>query len=364
MSRTIFFLLSSCALCLGADTMTLKQDEKIVFYPAIAQRVPGKDAWRIGIQGLIYEPEKRGITLAVVREALDLKDIELPPAEEKIFNDRARLFLVDHERGKRIFVRIGEKVFAARKSKADGSFAGEFLLSSSEVRRWRDKDENGNWRLYYAAELPSSDTREFSGEVLLLEETGLSVISDIDDTIKITEVRDRKATLRNTFAREFRPVPGMADFYQRLAKERSATFHYISASPWQLYEPLADFVQANKFAAGTFSLKEFRWKNRTALSLFADPEKYKPTVIEPLLKQFPKRRFILIGDSGERDPEIYAALARKFPEQIERIYIRDVTHEAADSPRYQQTFRGLPGGLWKIFTRPEELELPTATPSR
>jgi phosphatidate phosphatase APP1 len=180
-----------------------------------------------------------------------------------------------------------------------------------------------------------------------MEETGLSVISDIDDTIKITEVRDRNATLRNTFAREFRPVPGMADFYQRLARERSATFHYISASPWQLYEPMADFVQANKFPAGTFNLKEFRWKNRTALSLFADPEKYKPTVIEPLLK-----------------PEIYAALARKFPEQIQRIYIRDVTGEAADSLRYQQTFRGLPGGLWKIFTHPEELELPPALPLR
>jgi phosphatidate phosphatase APP1 len=115
-------------------------------------------------------------------------------------------------------------------------------------------------------------------------------------------VRDKEATLRNTFLREFQPVPGMAEFYQRLARsprtpslspspqpERPAKFHYISASPWQLYEPLAALVASNDFPAGTFELKEFRWKNRKFFSLFANPEKYKPGVIEPLLKQFPKR---------------------------------------------------------------------------
>jgi phosphatidate phosphatase APP1 len=207
----------------------------------------------------------------------------------------------------------------------------------------------------FQAALPPEEKRAFRGEVFLLEEAGLSVISDIDDTIKVTQVWDRNKMMRNTFARNFDPVPGMAKFYQRLARERGAQFHYISASPWQLYEPLAAFIYDNNFPAGTFSLKTFRWKNKTALSLFADPEKYKPTVIEPLLKQFPKRSFILIGDSGERDPEVYAALARKYPKQIEGIYIRNVTGEPASAARYQNVFVGLPENLWKIFTRPEEL---------
>lgn len=208
----------------------------------------------------------------------------------------------------------------------------------------------------FAAVLAEGDHRIFSGEVFLVEEEGLSVISDIDDTIKITEVRDRNATLRNTFLREFQPVPGMAEFYQRLARERDAQFHYISASPWQLYEPLAELVDTHGFPRGTFALKEFRWKSRKFLSLFAHPEKFKPGVIEPLLKQFPKRRFILIGDSGERDPEIYAALARKFPNQIERIYIRNLTGEPASTERYTKTYRGLPRKLWQIFHSPDELK--------
>jgi phosphatidate phosphatase APP1 len=111
-------------------------------------------------------------------------------------------------------------------------------------------------------------------------------------------------------------------------------------------------------------LKEFRWKNRTFFSLFASPEKYKPGVIESLLKQFPNRKFILIGDSGERDPEIYGALARKFPAQIIRIYIRDVTNEAAGSERYQKAFRSIPRETWQIFREPNELPLPTQPPGQ
>jgi phosphatidate phosphatase APP1 len=118
---------------------------------------------------------------------------------------------------------------------------------------------------------------------------------------------------------------------------------------------LAEFIRANRFPSGTFALKKFRWKDRSFLSLFTDPEKYKPAVIEPLLKRFPNRRFALIGDSGERDPEIYAALARKYPQQIVRIWIRDVTDEPAGAERYEKVFRDLPGELWQVFPAPEDL---------
>jgi hypothetical protein len=333
---------------LAADQTHLKPDERIVFYPAIAQRIPGELAWRVEIRGCVFEPEKRGIMIAALREALELKDVEMTPAEEEIFNERARLFLVDHERGKKIFVRFGPKSHAVGKSGPDGRFSGEIRLADTDVR--------GPSRIAFEATLPWGGSRMFRGEAFPLEETGLTVISDIDDTIKISEVRDRHAMLRNAFLREFSPVPGMAEFYQLLARSNRAQFHYVSASPWQLYEPLAEFLNARGFPHGTFTLKEFRWKNRTFLSLFDNPEKYKPTVIEPLLKRFPQRRFILIGDSGERDPEIYAALALKYPRQIARIYIRDVTGEPASAPRFAEVFRGLPKELWQVFTTPTELK--------
>ena len=342
---------------MAGDSFTrLKADERIVFFPTVGQRVSGKDSWKLEIHGCVFEPEKRSLTLAALREALDLKDVDLTPAQEKVFDERARLFLVDHERGKRIFVRIGDDVFDVGKSAADGHFKGEILLPGGAVRSLRNATTFTNWRIPFAAELPPGDTRKFTGEVALLEATGLSVISDIDDTIKITQVRDRPAMLRNTFLLPFEPAPGMAELYQNLARSNRAEFHYVSASPWQLYVPLTEFVRSNGFPSGTFALKKFRWKDRSFLSLFADPEKYKPAVIEPLLKRFPNRHFVLVGDSGERDPEVYGTIADKHPDQVLRIYIRDVTGQAADSPRYKTAFAQLPRDQWKLFRDPRELQ--------
>ncbi len=342
----IGWLLTWCLVGQGADQIRLKPDERIVFYPTIAQRIQGGSDWQVEIRGCVFEPEKRGLLTSALREALELKEMEMTSAEEKIFNERARLFLVDHERGKRVFIRCGETIYPAGKSGSDGLFLNQIRL----------QDEQRGDRVRFVAWLWPESTRAFEGEAYLLEATGLSVISDIDDTIKITEVRDRHAMLRNTFLREFVPAPGMAELYQTLARSNHAQFHYVSASPWQLYEPLAEFVKTYGFPRGTFDLKEFRWKNRTFLSLFANPEKYKTSVIEPLLKRFPQRRFILIGDSGERDPESYAALARKYSHQIVRICIRDVTGESADAARYARTFHGLPAGLWEVFRTPDELK--------
>ena len=165
--------------------------------------------------------------------------------------------------------------------------------------------------------------------------------------------------LRHTFLREFQCVPGLADFYQALARSNHAAFHYLSASPWQLYGPLAEFVRANRFPAGTFALKQFRWKDKSVFDLFANPEQYKPRVIEPLLRQFPKRKFVLIGDSGERDPEIYAGLARQYPEQIVRSLSRDVTGQSAGADRYTKAVREVPPAKWQVFRAPDELKVAT-----
>jgi phosphatidate phosphatase APP1 len=69
------------------------------------------------------------------------------------------------------------------------------------------------------------------------------VVFDVDDTIKISDVRNKKALLTNTFLKEFVPVPGLAEVYTRWA-DLGASFHYVSASPWQLHSSLADFFKS------------------------------------------------------------------------------------------------------------------------
>jgi phosphatidate phosphatase APP1 len=147
----------------------------------------------------------------------------------------------------------------------------------------------------------------------------------------------------------------MARVYQAWADSRAASFHYVSASPWQLYPLLADFIRARSFPPGTFHLRPFRLKDGSFLDLFQSPERYKRQTIVPLLEKFPHRRFVLVGDSGERDPEIYGTLAREHRQQIVRILIRDVTGEPRQSPRYQSAFADLPVNLWRVFQDPASL---------
>jgi phosphatidate phosphatase APP1 len=216
-------------------------------------------------------------------------------------------------------------------------------------------DSAHNGRLAFQAVTREGDSRAFSGVIRLLEPTGLSIISDVDDTIKVSEVRDRKALLSNTFVRQFRAVPGMADVYAEWAR-RGVRFHYLTASPWQLYEPLSEFLRTGDFPpATTFHMRIFRWKDTSAIALFSSSEDYKRQRLQSLIEAFPRRRFVLVGDSGERDPEIYGAMARQHAGSVQRVLIRDVAGEGKDSARIQKAFDGVPPAKWMLFRDASEI---------
>jgi hypothetical protein len=344
----IIFLLLSAGLGHGQPS-NIKPDQDIVFLQTLARHASNGSDWELEINGCVYEPEKRWLALACLRTALALEGIKLSDGETRTLAERARLFMVDHERGKSVVVHLAGKDFRLPKSQPNGRFSSVLKLSSLEFQALRDQ------AFHLQVVLPGRDKRQFATDCCLIEEKGITVISDIDDTIKITEVSDHKAMLRNTFLEPFKPVPGMAELYGSWAKHFGAQFWYVSASPWQLFLPLSDFVHTNGFPAGAFSLKDFRLKDKTAFNLFASPDRYKTGVIEPLLKAFPNRRFVLIGDSGEHDPEIYGALAKRYPQQVARIFIRQVAVKPGEAERYKTAFGSLAPGTWKVFHEPAEL---------
>ena len=91
------------------------------------------------------------------------------------------------------------------------------------------------------------------------------------------------------------------------------------------------------------------------MSPFVFRPENKARSITALLQQYPQRRFILIGDSGERDPEIYGTAARRFPTQIARIFIRDITNQGIHSKRFRKAFKGAAANRWRIYQHAEEL---------
>ena len=331
----------------------VKSDEEIVFFPTYAHLSEGGSEWLVPIHGWIFEPETNSfLRRAALNELRDRLELDPEAEETKIFESRVRWLLVDNERDKVVSVTIGDKSHPLGASGEDGRFMKTLRFPVDEIRRLAPEG-----RIEFRAVLPEGDERTFAGSVWLVEPEGLSVISDIDDTVKITEVTDKTKLIRNTFFREFAAVDGMAPLYRKWAAQ-GAVFHFVSSSPWQLYEPLRELMNESGFPEAAWHLKPFRVKDVSARSLFADPTEYKLTTIEKVLKAFPQRWFILVGDSGEKDPEIYGELARRHPEQIEAIYIRDVTGEGREAERCENAMHGVPGGKWRVFTEAGELPGP------
>jgi phosphatidate phosphatase APP1 len=196
------------------------------------------------------------------------------------------------------------------------------------------------WLLYeiafkdkHSGRVINSDNR-FPGEMLIpSEKCNFGVISDIDDTILNTGVTSflKLKLLFNTFFRNVRkrsPLEGASQFYRQLHRGVSGNdanpMFYVSHSPWNLYRYLELFLKANDFPKGPVLLRDFPSpfrKKETA----EKPQKQKEII--DLLNTYPEMSFILIGDSGEHDADIYIEIAEAFPDRIKAIYLRSVKHE-------------------------------------
>ncbi|KAF8947953.1 hypothetical protein BGZ47_007221 [Haplosporangium gracile] len=208
-------------------------------------------------------------------------------------------------------------------SRPGGHFDGTLRMSSSEVEAHHHKDDNaGHPRLLklhaHHADMPDP----CHGVVNLIDPEGVSIISDIDDTIKETNVTaGARIILRNTFLKDMMEVEGMASVYKGWC-DQGAAIHYVSNSPWQLIPSLLEFFQTFKFPAGSAHL---RLHDNVLKTYFTAPGENKRRSIREILTDFPDRKFILVGDSGEIDMEIYTEMALEFPGQIVKIFIRDIT---------------------------------------
>lgn len=135
--------------------------------------------------------------------------------------------------------------------------------------------------------------------------------SDIDDTIKVTQVADPIGILRATFVKDATPVQGMPEFYRYLKDLVGPTspWFYLSASPYNLYPFLSQFRE-QYFPHGTLILRDASWMNLAGLlsNLTLGTEEYKVDRMTKVNKWLPKRKMILIGDSTQADPEAYGEM--------------------------------------------------------
>jgi phosphatidate phosphatase APP1 len=167
------------------------------------------------------------------------------------------------------------------------------------------------------------------------------VVSDMDDTVLQSEVTSflraaRMVLLENALTRL--PFPGVAAFYRALARGATGAeanpIFYVSSSPWNLYDVIDGFLEAQRIPTGPLLLRDWdlgRLSERHA--------RHKGVVIREIFDTYPELPFLLVGDSGQEDPEIYAELVRERPGRVKAVYIRNVTPHAERLSRIEALAR-------------------------
>ena len=152
----------------------------------------------------------------------------------------------------------------------------------------------------------------------------LGIISDIDDTVLQTHVTQRLKMIWVTLSGSAftrMPFEGTSELYHALAAGLSGHANnpvfYVSKSPWNLYDFLVDFLDHHHLPRGPLLLRDMGLRE-------APPVDHKSAAVCQLLDTYPTLPFVLLGDSGERDPEIYLETAARYPGRIRAIYIRDL----------------------------------------
>ncbi|CAD6575232.1 MAG: hypothetical protein ASARMPRED_007136 [Alectoria sarmentosa] len=195
------------------------------------------------------------------------------------------------------------------------------------------------------------------------EPGGWLMVSDIDDSIKITMTPSPIGILRSTFVSNPTPIAGMPELYAQIATSLNPTWFYLSASPYNLYPFLRPFLH-QYYPKGTTILRDASWMDLGGFlaSLTQGTETYKRTRIEEIHTWLPKRKVLCVGDSTQTDPEAYGDICRKYKGWVKAVFIRKVTDVAEmkdtdknSDKRFEKAFREVPREIWRTFEDPQEL---------
>ena len=308
--------------------------------------------WVIPMRLWVHEgpaPAQRGLAKAARRLLAKRAGlVDRSDAQESLFEQHSKDFFADSESKEAVRFSFDDDpegqefglqdVDGKTTTDRNGLLEGAIRLDQQTAGRLLKAQSSAQGWLRFRA---VSDDHRGVGFVRLIPPDGLSVISDIDDTIKVTGIPSGEhEVLMNTFFREFTAVPCMAEMYRGFGDDVS--FHYVSGGPWQMYRPLDEFLFSDlaAFPLGSFHMKNLRanpfekdsyqdiWNiiaNGSQQATFDQ----KLSQIRMIMNHFPGRSFILIGDSGEKDPEVFKQIREDFPGQIREIRIRVVTDEEA-----------------------------------
>lgn len=311
------------------------------------------------ITAVFLQHPSSAVSDAVVRlaEKIGLANDE---QAKRTIEKRIRPFLMDIQPGKQVLALYGDDVHLRFKPGGRNGISADIKTLPSHAP--------AGMVIPTTAEVPRGTTGLLQCKTFFSPpSSGWAVISDIDDTIKVTLTGEPIGILRSTFVDEPRPVAGMPELYRFLQKEILSTspFFYLSASPYNLYPFLRDFRDAY-YPHGQLILRDSSWMTIPGLltSLTLGTQDYKVDRMKKIHGWIPNKHLICIGDSTQTDPEAYGEMYRTYGqhEWVRLILIRKVTDIAAiggiadkNKPqRFEKAFRHVPRHVWHVFEEPAE----------
>jgi phosphatidate phosphatase APP1 len=332
-----------------APRCVVKKDEEVSFYPTyIYRQADGR--WAMPVMGRVHEITPDSALAHNLNKMINLA-VLLPGAAPNALALKQHLepFLIQGRSGKEVPVEFESKKMNVGTSDADGYLKGDVVLPVSPPQA-----PSASWVAYHTPEC-KDDARTFEGNAVMIGETGLSVVADLD---ALAESQDTNSDHSQTLPllEPFKVNRSWVRLYDHWQK-KGAVFHYLSTSPWQLFHDRSQALALAGLPRGVLQMKTVPLHSlgdsleevvTNLAPLFAAHAAYNQAAVESLMVRFPHRQFILIGDAKNGDAEAYAALARQHPGQVDGIWIRDTAGARPD--HYRQVFQDLPADLWNIVT--------------
>jgi hypothetical protein len=185
----------------------------------------------------------------------------------------------------------------------------------------------------------------------LVPPTGYTVISDIDDILRVTKIYQPKEGLLNSFARPFASWLNMPDIYANWSNTvPNLHFHYLTTTPEQVTRNYMDYI-FKTYPLGSFDTRPLNFSDITAtLSI-------RKFLLTKIFETFPQRKFILVADTSNSDVmKDYPLMATTYPNQVQCIFLRNTSATDDDKFPYDtKGFKGLNQSQYMFFIQPDDL---------
>ncbi|CAM4792639.1 unnamed protein product [Rotaria magnacalcarata] len=316
----------------------------LILVPSVAFRdLSSTSNWILYNQGWFYEENPiQAVFMEKTLELIVRKDLD---------RNRVKMFTAEGEKRKDICI-DGLNREVCTRTDDDGCVKNTFTITNQEMELFRQP----GGKILFQVTVPYKNIQTI-GEIYLCDDDGITFISDIDDTIKITQVTSSIETLVNTFSGQFKAVPGMADIYRHWQRTYNATFAYLTASPDQLYPFLREFFDHEQFPSGSAHMRHFTWLDANFIAFFMSSNyiKKKTETLHMFLQNTRRRSFVLIGDIFQKDPDIYASIYAQYPDRIARVFIRKYKDDDQGQQKLEKIFKDIPRTKWTTFETGDDL---------